>query len=496
MSKYYTGTSTDVNYQFELKGAMTYIVWSYNEVEKMRYFYLEFRTKIVTKFIYKYVGEVKEITAVKYKDRYKIKEGIMEKGKITELGLWFKLDHNPNLEGSGQFDDMRKIGYPNYEMNKQGQIRHKQMKQIITINYKIDYPVLCLTNKEGKRTRPKVHRLLAEMYIDNPEKKPQVDHIDRNPKNFNLDNLRWATEKEQCKNKNEPKENLNIGIFMFEDDKYVKHWRHIDLAIQDTKFTRDEIKNSCDSGLMVRKYRFFPGNYNNDFPGEIWKILVIKKDFRVSDFGRIERKGKKSIGNAGNDSYITTTIRNNGQDSYLFIHKLVLIAFVGKSDLQGNHKNGNKDDNRLDNLEYVTRSENMLHVHDQLSDKTRKAIIRLDKDGNIVARFKSGREADRHFNYRKQKVMDAVKRGNEIDGYFWKYEDEKNKVDRPRSKENFRTDKHIRSIYRIEEDGTIKHRFKSGNDADRYFGYRVGRISTAVLNEWKVEGFVWKRENC
>lgn len=56
-----------------------------------------------------------------------------------------------------------------------------------------------------------VHRLLAMAFIPNPQNKPTVDHIDRNPSNNSLDNLRWADHKEQADNT----ENVDRGI-----DKY------------------------------------------------------------------------------------------------------------------------------------------------------------------------------------------------------------------------------------------------------------------------------------
>ena len=45
-----------------------------------------------------------------------------------------------------------------------------------------------------------VHRLMAETFLPNPQNKPTVDHIDRNPSNNFLSNLRWATQSEQNEN--------------------------------------------------------------------------------------------------------------------------------------------------------------------------------------------------------------------------------------------------------------------------------------------------------
>lgn len=41
-----------------------------------------------------------------------------------------------------------------------------------------------------------IHRLVAEIFIPNPENKPCVDHIDNNPHNNSVDNLRWLSYKE------------------------------------------------------------------------------------------------------------------------------------------------------------------------------------------------------------------------------------------------------------------------------------------------------------
>ena len=63
------------------------------------------------------------------------------------------------------------------------------------------YKKVCLMAPNGKKKYEYVHRLVALHFIDNPEGKPEVDHIDRNRENNNVENLRWLTKSENNKNK-------------------------------------------------------------------------------------------------------------------------------------------------------------------------------------------------------------------------------------------------------------------------------------------------------
>jgi len=55
-------------------------------------------------------------------------------------------------------------------------------------------------NKDGITYTESIHRLVAVTFIPNPENKPEVEHIDGNPMNNNVSNLRWCTHIENMRN--------------------------------------------------------------------------------------------------------------------------------------------------------------------------------------------------------------------------------------------------------------------------------------------------------
>lgn len=92
---------------------------------------------------------------------------------------------------------------PNYEglheVSNLGRIRTKKNGKIMYQREHNGYKrVQFKTN--GKIKDFGVHRLVAMAFIPNPDNKPQIDHIDGNPSNNRVDNLRWATAKENNNN--------------------------------------------------------------------------------------------------------------------------------------------------------------------------------------------------------------------------------------------------------------------------------------------------------
>lgn len=122
------------------------------------------------------------------------------------------------------------------------------------------------------------------------------------------------------------------------------------------------------------------------------------------------------------------------------IHRLVLESFNSNTDtvnrLEVNHKSGIKTENFLDNLEWVTKSENMLHAFkNNLKTPTKywlnkkgkenhksKTVYQYDFKGNFLNEFGSTHEANRLTGVNQGHIA-SVCRGerNSAGGYYWKY---------------------------------------------------------------------------
>ncbi len=87
------------------------------------------------------------------------------------------------------------VGYEGlYEVSNQGRIR--RVKIIEPTKKKHGYMQVSLVDRSGKRKSLRLHRIVAEAFIPNPENKPQVNHKDENPENNRAGNLEWATAEE------------------------------------------------------------------------------------------------------------------------------------------------------------------------------------------------------------------------------------------------------------------------------------------------------------
>ena len=86
----------------------------------------------------------------------------------------------------------------NYMVSNTGRIRRVGSDKDHSVRDKNGYLTVDLY-RDGKRSTRRVHRLVAQEFVSNPDNKPEVSHKDGNKHNNAFTNLEWATKKENCK---------------------------------------------------------------------------------------------------------------------------------------------------------------------------------------------------------------------------------------------------------------------------------------------------------
>lgn len=107
---------------------------------------------------------------------------------------------------------------------------------------------------------------------------------------------------------------------------------------------------------------------------ELWQWVVGYEGlYMVSNMGNVMGVPKstqmghliKPQNPSRHKGYVTVCLCKENKKKYFSVHRLVATAFIPNLDRKPevNHKNGNRSDNRVENLEWVTRSENELHAY-------------------------------------------------------------------------------------------------------------------------------------
>lgn len=183
---------------------------------------------------------------------------------------------------------------------------------------------------------------------------------------------------------------------------------------------------------------------------EIWKdIEGYEGVYQVSNLGRVRSldrivecvtngkprtfrvKGVVMKQHQRKDKYMCIVFWIANKPKTFLIHRLVAEAFISNPDNfpMINHKDEDKTNNHVDNLEWCTNQYNLTYKNAQHRAKAtmRKAVVQMTLDGKFVAEYESTHDAARKTGFHQGNIAGACRGQHNllnVYGFHWKYKEE------------------------------------------------------------------------
>jgi hypothetical protein len=171
---------------------------------------------------------------------------------------------------------------------------------------------------------------------------------------------------------------------------------------------------------------------------EIYKDIVgYEGIYKASTKGNIKsiikRNGLDVILKHGIDrgGYCIVTLCKDKKHSTKTVHRLIALTFLEETDIQVNHKDGNKQNNNIENLEFVSAKQNINHAikngllvpnTKKIAEEKRKVVVQIDKNTNeIINVFKSAHEAARITGFNRGNISTCCRLNKQMYNCFWQY---------------------------------------------------------------------------
>lgn len=169
---------------------------------------------------------------------------------------------------------------------------------------------------------------------------------------------------------------------------------------------------------------------------EIWKdIEGFEGFYQISNAGRVKslcqpkqyHKPKENIlkPSISNTGYYQVTLYKNTKRKKFLVHRLVALAFIpNPNDYPHiNHKDENKLNNSVENLEWCTALYNNRYGTAKVRsiETKRKPVVQLTLDGTVIAKYYSLTIASELLGFDKSHIRKCCKTGGIGYGYLWQY---------------------------------------------------------------------------
>lgn len=178
----------------------------------------------------------------------------------------------------------------------------------------------------------------------------------------------------------------------------------------------------------------------------MFKPIKDYEDYLVNENGQVFSKKSNRFLKPLKQTYLTVELFNDKGSKRFLVHRLVAQTFIPNPDNlpQVNHKDENKHNNNVGNLEWCTAKYNMnygegaktrhtiidysksIYKENAIKNgrKVSRPVLQFTKDGEFIARYNSAKEAHRETGANHSHILEccAGKRYKTVNGFIWKYD--------------------------------------------------------------------------
>lgn len=154
---------------------------------------------------------------------------------------------------------------------------------------------------------------------------------------------------------------------------------------------------------------------------EIWKKLENYEGYAVSSLGRIRSKRGILTPVKKSNGYLQVNLRHNKKYKTLLLHRLIAATFIENPNNlpEINHKNEDKTNNCIDNLEWCTKSYNM--NYNNLPKRRCKKVKKYSLDGYFLCSYNSLKDASIIEKLPESSISRSCNSSKPYKGFIWAY---------------------------------------------------------------------------